>query len=433
MSLPNGLGMFIGKEVLGMFEERMSSVEKSVKRRGSTWLITLTGLVIVLQDSLRNIGGGSSLQAAFTVGLLLVLIFCSFVVLSKPRIRIGIANRVPELVLLMLFVIWATFRFFDGLRLDGIQNIIVWAMLPLASFLVLNDVRWQNRDSLFTVISKFTTVASCVFLASTLYSFSSGSSGFIYSPRAAGWTFAIAVAYLAPIAALKKKTMSVALPSICVMLSLSRTAGIVTLVALSCYVLLRILSSKNTTSKGFLRILAGTAIFSSVTFWLLFSYSDVVRQRFLGGDNYTFGELQINTSGRGSIWSVVVESIDEHFWIGAGTGHAQELVTATFSGFITHPHNEFLRILDDTGFIGLTLWVLALVLILVKTIRQTLNSTTQEQRAFSLGTLLVLVGFLAGCATDNVSIYHFVVFPLAMILGQNLAQKPKSETERRLK
>jgi O-antigen ligase len=403
-----------------MLKDLLGSQAKNTKAGEVSWIFYLVGLTLILQDGLRNLTSNSNAQALFTVGILFALIFAAFIQGSLPRQNRVKPRKHMEIVFAFSFVIWAFFRFFDGSREVGVQNIVVWAIFPLTLYIVSNSYLALDRFRLYFLISRFTVFASVIYFLTTAYFYLLGSSSFFYSPRAAGWTFAIALAYIAPIAAANKQFIVVLLPSLCVVISLSRTAVVVVLLSVSVYFLLRMNRGRSFTRAGLLRLAIGLFSFSAVLFWAIFNYSEAIRQRFIGGDNFAIGDLQINTSGRGNIWALVVDSIGQHFWIGAGTGHAQELVTEAFSGLITHPHNEFLRILDDTGVVGLTLWSMPFLIYLFRLARLVSRSSNQIDRVFSFSAFLALIGFLAGCATDNLSVYYFVLFPLAAILGQSL-------------
>lgn len=148
----------------------------------------------------------------------------------------------------------------------------------------------------------------------------------------------------------------------------------------------------------------------------------VLNERFTGGDQgFRAGGLTISLQGRGNIWGTVLDGYQDSPLIGHGPGSVRTLISSRLPG-LTEPHNEFLRVLYDTGWIGVGLLVWALVALLRAVWKRARFSSGPESAAPHVGALLALLTFIAVCMTDNALIYSFVMAPLAVIVGTSLSQ-----------
>ncbi len=320
----------------------------------------------------------------------------------------------------MLFTLWSIYALILGPRLPGFQNVMVWSILPLMLYLT------SRIDGTELLIKFFRILTVCVNLAALLYMVSLATQILgitpyvIYGNRSAGWVFALSLAFLAPKFAVERSMRYAILPFLAVIFSLSRTAGVVALLAVAVMIVLR---TTNKELKFGLRTLITPVLSISVVSlgaWFLFNSVEVVQSRFIGGDNYEFAGVQINTSGRGTIWTLIYSGIQNHFWLGAGPGASQELVTGIFAGKVEHPHNEYLRIWFDLGFFGLFMFVLGWLILLLLLGIASVRAKQLQVRAANAGGILLSVGFLMGCFTDNLTVYFFLAYPLAVALGATL-------------
>jgi O-antigen ligase len=388
-----------------------------INRTEHQWLAYLVGFAIIVQDSLRTIPGLGQAQAAITVIIAVAVIGVS--------ISNSIAGQMPSsqnkpsfhLVLFGAFLAWSILKLALEPRLSGFQNVLVWALIPFCIALGVRSSSTQMSSKLVSVTKRAITVASVLYLGSIIAQTLGFLTTPIYSSRSAGWVFALALAFLAPTLVLERCIRFSALPFLCVVITLSRTAGLVALLAISIMLVLKYTKSQLDNPKKLAKsIVLSVAALSSIS-WFVFSYSDAVQSRFIGGDNFYLGDLQFNTSGRGTIWALVINNAQQHSLLGSSPGNSQDLVTAFFAGQVEHPHNEYLRIWNDLGIVGLTLWLLAWGATLVFLAKGTVSATNSKDRALGLGGTLVVLGFLGGCLTDNVSIYYFLIIPVSVIVG----------------
>lgn len=149
-----------------------------------------------------------------------------------------------------------------------------------------------------------------------------------------------------------------------------------------------------------------------------------IRDRFLVGDNASFGGFSLNTSGRSLFWDRTWRSFLEHPWFGGGPGSAAELIAARF-GTITHPHNDWLRLLHDFGIVGAGLFACGYLTLLWGAWRR----ARRTDLTIHWSAVIVLLGVAAAAITDNVLVYPFVMVPAAVIVGLSRALPDRKEDE----
>jgi O-antigen ligase len=135
---------------------------------------------------------------------------------------------------------------------------------------------------------------------------------------------------------------------------------------------------------------------------------------------FRIGNIQIYGSGRVKMWSVTIESIGQSPWIGQGAGSASGVVLLA-TGWLEHPHNDYLRILHDYGVIGLSLFLVALASTL-RELWQNWRKSTMKTKGYTTkhiygSTFLLLIAFALSMITDNIVAYYFLMFPLGILIG----------------
>lgn len=144
--------------------------------------------------------------------------------------------------------------------------------------------------------------------------------------------------------------------------------------------------------------------------------------RITGGDNalLILGN-HIDTSGRLYNWGLIWESIQNNIWF--GNGHSVPTSMRNDPQW-NHPHNDYLRILHQTGVFGLTLWLLFAkdVLKLGNAALHNLD-TCARSTAVSAERLLIqtslysFLGVSIMMITDNSIVYSYVTYPMGLLLG----------------
>jgi len=145
-----------------------------------------------------------------------------------------------------------------------------------------------------------------------------------------------------------------------------------------------------------------------------------LRDRFFGYDaSWSIGGIAINVMGRGKMWAATWASFLESPWFGKGPGSSAQAVSSAVPS-MSHPHNDYLRLLHDYGIIGLTLWLIAGVIVLQHVwtgwSRCIMAGAIAMARVYQAA-FLSLVAVLVTMITDNTLAYMFVMYPLAISLG----------------
>ena len=154
--------------------------------------------------------------------------------------------------------------------------------------------------------------------------------------------------------------------------------------------------------------LAGVMVWWAVGDRLLNSGDSGLAQ-FVGEDSIL---ASIGTTNRGAAWAYILENLPEETnWWGQGAGHSSFLADELLG--IHHPHNEYLRIFFDFGWIGVTLFLagsIAMLLALLVTWRSTGTELSQA------GLLSIVVVALMA-VTDNPIVFIYVMLPAALLVS----------------
>lgn len=164
--------------------------------------------------------------------------------------------------------------------------------------------------------------------------------------------------------------------------------------------------------------------------WALVTEVPAAHNRVFSGDHASVHGFTINTEGRAAIWPAVIKAARRNPWTGSGAG------TATAAARANHaeggePHNDYLRLWADFGYIGAVLWVVGAALTLVRCWRRASMREGVDAQLHRCA-FLALAGTLVVAITDNVLIYSFSLLPLAALIGTSLAHSPAPETVRDL-
>jgi hypothetical protein len=122
--------------------------------------------------------------------------------------------------------------------------------------------------------------------------------------------------------------------------------------------------------------------------------------------------------GRQEIGSTLIDVIENRSWvewlIGSGPGCANALAGLITNGSVTHPHNDWLKLLFDHGILGS---------ILITTFMALIFSSSKIGAGIALANAVIML-------TDNVAAYLFYQIPIVLILGFSALQESRrSETE----
>jgi O-antigen ligase len=213
-----------------------------------------------------------------------------------------------------------------------------------------------------------------------------------------------------------------------VALSLSRAAFVT---ACALFALARI---RPRSIVGVARVAMGLVV-AAALLWAGVRFIPPLHDRFFPshGDLVQFGGYTFSATGRTELWSLTWHQFEQSPWVGHGAGESEEFLTAL--GGASHPHNDYLRLLNDYGIVGTALWTLGIVLIVKGLYRDWLRCDAKgDPRAGTeLWALLSVGAFLASMITANPLVYMHVQGPLGLIVGVALAtsarQRPSAVTE----
>lgn len=385
--------------------------------------------VLLIDAPTRMKLGGGSLSAVITVALPILfgaLLIINLIVAaggldrgSRAAFHAGVA-AVPWP--LILFAAYATARFAMEPTADGLQNVMCYLMFVLAILLVVTSLRFDYRRVL-------RLIGWCAILSATMYLiqqtvFFTGPNAdrpFI-GDRSFAMTSLLGLAVFVPA---KRDSNSSSAPHrllppffilAVLVVSLSRTALVV-----GC-VLLLFLAVRARRSLRLPAVIAAV-VFVLLSVILVVVLYPPVLNRFTEGDNVDVGGVRVNTSGRSVLWEVTYRSAMRAPIWGHGPGNSKSVIQQEFwLPGTDHPHNDYLRIFNDLGLVGVALFWGGIFYLLIKCWRRA--RARDEARHWS-AVMAVLSVVLLGI-TDNVIVYQFIMLPVAVLVGISLRPDPGS-------
>ena len=148
----------------------------------------------------------------------------------------------------------------------------------------------------------------------------------------------------------------------------------------------------------FILTLAGLAVFQTEPIQRKMFYSGSGTLSEIRADNQDFA-----TTGRSNMWAELGDAISKKPWLGHGA-NASEPFISDLTGGLTHPHNDWLRLLFDYGYLGAAAFALTLL-------AQTLHALRHAKYANGEARILLLSGassfipFVLFMFTDNIILY----------------------------
>lgn len=155
----------------------------------------------------------------------------------------------------------------------------------------------------------------------------------------------------------------------------------------------------------------------------MFYDSNVQQKMFFSGSG-SLQDLSIDnpdfrTSGRLYLWKIILEKADERPWFGYGANASELLVERLTHGAITHPHNDYLRIRYDYGYVGFIIFFICIIMQMVHALKMAKITVGDTQILFYTGAT-AFIPFIAIMFTDNIILYaaffgnlHFTILGMA--------------------
>ena len=379
-----------------------------------TYLPSLVILLCGTVDILVNVRFGVVSVMGLTTVLIAGLAWLAWLVV--PREGAGALGLIwPWL----LYILWnlASALIWAHPSVEGIQNLFV--TLSFVGLMLLCASMPERIPVHYATIGRMLGISGAI--AAFLYTLSP-ILGVIYPPLAIqARSFALFAIlgicwFLADSQAGNRKALIWAgVLSLLVAASLSRTATAVVLVL---FVLAHFDPRR---LKGWMMLLF-TGLLGSAAGYYAFTQVESIRSRFVEGDtSIKIGGLAINGEGRMGMWTATVNSFKESPWLGHGIGTSSALIERLYAP-MTHPHEDYLRILHDLGVIGLVIWVVAQVSLFVIIGRAWLSarSAGRSEARIHQAAVLSMLGMCMTMVTDNVIVYAFIMMPLAILIGTSL-------------
>jgi O-antigen ligase len=140
----------------------------------------------------------------------------------------------------------------------------------------------------------------------------------------------------------------------------------------------------------------------------LFYTERVQRKMFYSGTG-TLQDVRLSnpdlfTTGRSRLWDLMIEEIKLKPVWGHGANASEEFVLSVTFGTLTHPHNDWLRLLYDYGLVGASIFVICIVMQVVHLLKRA-PKTLGESRVLLYAGASSFLPFVLLMFTDNIILY----------------------------
>jgi O-antigen ligase len=295
-------------------------------------------------------------------------------------------------------------------RIEGLQNTLVWAIFALTIFALpywITPEDSRRAHSILSIVVVTVPVTKIIIFYSGVDFYGRASYAivavvllaFAVSQRPQAW-----VGYLTPWLLLYSVLL-------CNVRSASVIAALLMIVSVWQWPLP---SLARTTLSFAVAAVSGAMVFLFVGDRLSAS-GDAGLAQFLGEDNILAG---IATTNRGAAWAYILENLPEKTnWWGQGAGHSSFLADQLLG--IHHPHNEYLRIFFDLGWVGLTVFLLGSLAMLVSSFMNWRKTRT----GLALTSVIAIVVVALMAVTDNPIVYAYIMSPVAILVATGLVAR----------
>lgn len=120
-------------------------------------------------------------------------------------------------------------------------------------------------------------------------------------------------------------------------------------------------------------------------------------------EDVKWGNEDFATTGRSLMWSKMWERIDEQPLLGYGA-NASESFVSKLTGGLKHPHNDWLRLMFDFGYVGVVIFALSLLMQALHAYRRAKRTVGEISLLFYAGASSIL-SFILFMFTDNIILY----------------------------
>jgi len=135
-------------------------------------------------------------------------------------------------------------------------------------------------------------------------------------------------------------------------------------------------------------------------------------------EDLSFDNPNFRTSGRKLMWEALWYRVEQKPWFGYGANAQEEYIKVRF-GRVAHPHNDWLRLLHDYGYVGTVLYLITLIVMISNMWIKSRTVCAEVKQLFYIA-IAGFVPFFIFMVTDNIILYaaffgnlHFLFMGLA--------------------
>jgi len=137
-------------------------------------------------------------------------------------------------------------------------------------------------------------------------------------------------------------------------------------------------------------------------------YSERVQHKMFYSGRGTFAEVHpdnpdLATSGRKALWEKMEDEIAKKPYYGHGA-NASEPFVRRLTGGLTHPHNDWLRLLYDYGYLGAIVFVFCLIMQVLHLLKRSKHAKGKTKILFYVGASS-FISFVLFMFSDNIILY----------------------------
>lgn len=169
---------------------------------------------------------------------------------------------------------------------------------------------------------------------------------------------------------------------------------------------------------------------------MFFKNADISLSRLLSDPGYVLGHL--DTSGRSQLWYTLLNKFYKHDPVsGAGLGATESYLHGVVSVTSARAvHSEYIRLICETGWVGLSFFSLACAATLLS-LYFAIGKMPAEYRHVGLAAMALVISYLILCATDNcinyvnvqaIYVCYYISISFYLLRQGHLA--PQTENER---
>lgn len=409
----------------------MNTVEVNVIPRGAyiagrTLALSLVGLALLWLLTIRVPTaiwiGSFTLNAYFTgIAALIAGLLASYTlmlfVLRRPPQGIPLAQHAGPVLIASLsgipLLLYSVVALGLNFRIEGFQNTLVWAAFSLTLLALPYWISARDQASLGRALN----VVIIVVPTTKIVSFFGGFD--FYGEASYALVAVVLLAYA--VAKTPRTWFDPLIPwllLISILLCDVRTAAVVA-------GLLLVFTIVHINTAPWIKVLLGLGVSLGAAALIglfvgdrFINRGDAGLAQFVGDDSILAG---IGTTNRAAAWAFILENLpDGTNWWGQGAGHSSYLADELLG--IHHPHNEYLRIFFDFGWVGLGLFLGGSLALFIALVRNWASSKSD----LALAAVLVVPAVALLAVTDNPIVFVYVMVPVAIMVAAGLSLRPKA-------